>query len=107
MFRKTILSTVAAAVLATSAVSVSTSTASAGNRNKAIAGAVFGAAAVILGAELYRNHRKSYRSNGYDDQYVGEYSDHQPVRECFDKPIRRWNAYEGRKVIVGYRTVCN
>ncbi|MFB2550399.1 tyrosyl-tRNA synthetase [Ensifer soli] len=95
MFRKTALSALAVVVLATSAFSVSATTASAGSREgRFIAGAVIGVAAGLIGAGLYESGRRD-RYERYDEG-----------RDCFEKPVRRYDPYYGHKVTVGYRLVC-
>ena len=111
MFRKTVLSAVAIAVLSTSAMTVTAAPAAAANgKNGAlIAGAILGGlAAVIGGSAAHANQNNGYGYQGHrrHDDFGGGYRHHQPRPVCFDKPIRRWNAYEGRKVVVGYKTIC-
>lgn len=88
MFRKFAIATVAAAALATAAVSVSPTEAHAGNRAGAVAaGAIIGlAAGAIIASQV-------------QPRYVA------PVR-CHNQAVRRWNPYEHRYVVVGYRRVC-
>ncbi|MCQ0988566.1 hypothetical protein [Jiella marina] len=57
------------------------------NRDAAIAGAVIGLIGAIAGADGGHRARKSYR-------------------DCFEKPIKRYDPYYGRRVIVDYKLVC-
>ncbi|EAU41394.1 hypothetical protein FP2506_01465 [Fulvimarina pelagi HTCC2506] len=94
MIRKTVLALAAAATLATAAAPANASDYGAevppsgyshsSNRDAVIAGAVIGLAVGIIGAGLAKKRH----------------------RNCFDKPIRKWSRYHGRKVVVGYRTIC-
>ena len=104
MFRKTITATVAAAVIATSAFSASTTTASAGSRDRDIAIAVgVGIVAGLLGSNLRNRHHGGHGHGFHRDRRA-----HAPRldRECFDKPVKRYDPDTGRKIVVGYRTVC-
>ena len=99
MFRKTVTAALAVAVIATSGLALGTTTADArsGKKGAFAAGAVLGLAtgALVAGA-----HRDRY----YDPYGRSYYAPHR--RHCWDKPIRRWDPYYERRVIVGYRTVC-
>lgn len=99
MFRKTLISAMATIVLATSAVSAAT-TASASDRDVAV-----GAAALIIGAAAYNDHQdyeRGYKRKHRRHQYNAGYSG----GECFEKVVHKYDPYYGKKVIVGYRTVC-
>jgi len=90
MFRKIAITAVTTAVIATSAVSVTTTTASAKHgRNGALAaGAIIGlAAGAIIGSTAARGH-------------------YYAPRQCWDKAVRRWDPYYRQYVVVGYRRVC-
>ena len=104
MVRKTLISAMATIVLATSPVSATTTTASASDRDLAV-GLAVGAAALIIGAAAYdnqqdydRHYKRNHRRHHYNAGYSGS--------ECFEKAIRKYDPYYGKKVIVGYRTVC-
>ncbi|MCQ0986759.1 hypothetical protein [Jiella marina] len=101
MFRKTILSTVAAAILATSAVSVSTTTASARDRDRdrAVIGAVIGLVGAIAGV-------KAERPRGHGYPRGGHHIDRHDDAECFERPIKRYSRRHGHRIIVGYKTIC-
>ena len=98
MFRETAFA-VAAAVVATAALSASVTTASAGERHHGhgqqvlVAGAVLGLVGALAGASQERRRDADWQDAGYRG-------------ECFDKPIMRWDPYYDERVIVGYRTVC-
>lgn len=88
MFRKFAIAAVTTATLATAAVSFTPSEAHAGNRAGAVAaGAIIGLAA---GAIIASQAQPRY---------------HAPVR-CRNQAVRRWNPYQRRYVVVGYRQVC-
>ena len=99
--RKTIICSLTVAIVATAAVSG----AEAGNRHHgrdaAVTIGVIGIAAALLGATNANAHQRLDRGHGrgygHHDRSYGE---------CFDKPIRRWDSYERRRVVVGYKTVC-
>ena len=99
MFRKSIITALTVAIVATSAISLSTTDASArnGRNGAAVAGALLGFAA---GAAIVSHRRNKYRHN---HGHYGRYHGRRAV--CYDKPIRRWNRYD-ELVVVGYRTVC-
>ena len=99
--RKSIISAVTVAIVATAAVSGAEAKDRHNGRDVAIAAGVIGIAAVLLGAARSNAYQQDVRRGGHDyGRRDGGY------RECFDKPVRRWNAYEGRKVVVGYKAVC-
>jgi len=106
MFRKAIITALTVAVVATSAFSVTTTSASArnyNNRNAIIAGAAFGLTAAILGANAGRGRHDGYRGDrrhGHGDRYRGH------RRHCFEKPITRWSDYYDDYVVVGYKRIC-
>ncbi|WP_321341800.1 tyrosyl-tRNA synthetase [Breoghania sp.] len=96
MFRKIAITALSVAVIATSGLAATTTTADAKNGKKGAfaAGAVIGLAtgAIVAGA-----HRDRYYDRGY---YAPRH------RNCWDKPVRRWDPYYREYVVVGYRTVC-
>ena len=100
MLRKAIFTTVTVVAIAVSAVSVTTTGASAKNgKNGAFAaGAILG---LTTGAILGHNTRNRHRN--YDPYYDRAYY---PPRNCWEKPVRRWDPYYRRHVVVGYKTVC-
>ncbi|QDG77231.1 tyrosyl-tRNA synthetase [Labrenzia sp. PHM005] len=88
MFKKFAIAAVTTATLATAAVSLAPSQAHAGNRAGAVAaGAIIGLAA---GAIIASQAQPRYYA---------------PVR-CRNQAVRRWNPYQRRYVVVGYRQVC-
>ncbi len=101
MFRKAIFTTLTIAAIAISAVSVTTTPASAknGNNGAFAAGAIIG---LTTGAILGANANRRYdRYNGYDRTY------YRPRRrDCWERPVRRWDPYYRRHVVVGYKTIC-
>jgi hypothetical protein len=88
MFRKFAIAAVSAATLATAAVAFTPSEAHAGNRAGAVAaGAIIGlAAGAIIASQVQPRY-------------------YAPVR-CHNRAVRRWNPYQRRYVVVGYRRVC-
>lgn len=101
MFRKAIFTTVTVVAIAVSAVSVTTTGASAKNgKNGAFAaGAILGlTTGAILGAGSHNRH--------YDRGYDYDRTYYRPRRRCWDKPVKRWDPYYRRHVVVGYKTVC-
>ena len=101
MFRKTAIAALTVAIVATSGIAATTGSAEAKNGNKGAfaAGAVIGLA---TGAIVAGSYRDRYYDRGYyrDDYYAPR------PRHCWDKPVRRWDPYYQRRVVVGYRTVC-
>ena len=94
MFKKIAVTTMAVAVIATSAMTVTTQTADAKNGRKGAfaAGAVIGlATGAIIGSQY---------NSGYGYQPAPR-----PYR-CHRKAVRRWDPYYGHYVVVGYRKVC-
>ncbi|MFB2552919.1 hypothetical protein [Ensifer soli] len=125
MFRKTLLSAMTAVILCTTLLPATSGAAFAsdfgqevapvgkkhkGNRGKDVAaGAVIGFAAAVIGAAILENgreerarearrERRERRERFAEVEFDGE--------ACFDKPVRRFDPDIGRKVVVGYRTVC-
>ncbi|MDJ0931822.1 tyrosyl-tRNA synthetase [Breoghania sp.] len=96
MFRKTAIAALTVAVVATSGIATTTSTAEAKNGKKGAfaAGTVIGLAtgAIVAGAARDRTYDRGY----YEPR----------PRHCWDKPVHRWDPYYREYVIVGYRTVC-
>lgn len=88
MFKRFAIAAVTTATLATAAVSLTPNQAHAGNRAGAVAaGAIIGlAAGAIIASQA-------------QPRYVA------PVR-CRNQAVRRWNPYQRRYVVVGYRQVC-
>ncbi len=100
MFKKIAVTTMAVAVIATSAMTVTTQTADAKNGRKGAfaAGAVIGlATGAIIGSQYNSGHGPAY---GY-----GYRPAPRPYR-CFNKAVRCWDPYYGHYVVVGYREVC-
>jgi len=99
MFKKIAVTTMAVAVIATSAMTVTTQTADAKNgRNGAFAaGAVIGlATGAIIGSQYNSGYGYGYRpAPVYERPY-----------RCHSKAVRRWDPYYGQYVVVGYRRVC-
>ncbi|MBO6895280.1 MAG: tyrosyl-tRNA synthetase [Roseibium sp.] len=88
MFRKFAIAALSAATLATATVAVTPTDAHAGKRGGAIAaGAIIGFAA---GAIIASQAQPRYYA---------------PV-SCHNRAITRWNPYQRRYVVVGYRRVC-
>ena len=121
MFRKSIITTVTLAIVAATSLSAATTSASArdGRRTAAIAGAVLGLGALAIAGKAYANSHHGQRfddrrsegyrparhhGNGY--HFANSYSYEAP-RACWDKPVTRWDAYAGERVVIGYKTVCN
>ena len=121
MFRKSIITTAALALVATSSLGAATTAASAkdGRRTAAIAGAVIGLGALAIAGKAYagshhgqryEDHRfgghrpANYPGHGY--QFANSYGFEAP-RKCWDKPVTRWDAYAGERIVIGYKTVCN
>ena len=113
MFRKTILSAVAATVLATSGFTSTSAWATDGGKEVApvsritgkdvAAGVAFGAAALILGAiaiDSLDDNRKSRK------QHRRQVVSHDEV-ECFDKPVLKFSRKHGRKVFFSFKRVCH
>ncbi|MBO0345282.1 tyrosyl-tRNA synthetase [Roseibium limicola] len=98
MFKKIAASTLTAAIIATSAMAVSTSSASAKNgRNAGIfaAGAIIGLATGAIVASTARPSHANPRP-----VYV------EPRRRCHNEPVQRWNPYRGHYEVVAYKRVC-
>jgi methionine aminopeptidase len=99
--------TVSAAIVAGSTLVAPTEASARAGRNKAaVVGAIVGlSGALIAGSAAARSHgyrpHREYRKHGY-----GGYSRSHQERDCFTRPIMRWNAYYGERVIVGHRRVC-
>ena len=96
MFKKIAVTTMAVAVIATSAMTVTTQTADAKNGRKGAfaAGAVIGlATGAIIGSQYNSGYGYGYRPSP------------RPHR-CHRKAVRRWDPYYGHYVVVGYRKVC-
>ena len=107
MFRKSMITVLTVAVVATSVFSASTSSASARNnnrRNAAIAGAALGLGAALLGAAAAQGRHGGYHDVGRRHGRRNDYRGHR--RHCFEKPITRWSDYYDDYVVVGYRLVC-
>ena len=118
MFRKTVISTVAAAVLVTSAFAASTSGAFASDFGKEVppvsgkrsdrdvaAGLALGAAIAIIGAissQDQNNGSRKGKGKNHRRHQVASQND----LVCFDKPVRKFSHRHGRKVIVGFKKVC-
>lgn len=102
MFRRATIAAVTVAVVATSALTVTTTDAFAKNgRNGAFAaGAIFGlATGAIIGSTANDRY--------YGDPYYDGRTYYRPrYRECWEQPVRRWDPYLREKVVVGYKTVC-
>ena len=99
--RKTIICSLTVAIVATTAVSAAEAGSRHHGRDAAVTIGVIGIAAALLGATNAHAHQRQDR--GYGRGYGHHNRDY---RECFDKPIRGWDSYEGRRVVVGYKTVC-
>lgn len=103
MFRKFILATAAAAVVAASSLTVTSAAEAASKRDRIIAGAAIGVAAVLLGAEINAGHKgKGFRNHGKSG---GKGKQRHSFRtHCEDVPIFGGNG--GRRV-VGFHRVCD
>ncbi|PTW57664.1 hypothetical protein C8N35_110143 [Breoghania corrubedonensis] len=106
MFRKTAIAALTVAVVATSGIAATVGSAEAKNGKKGAfaAGAVIGLATGAIVAGRYRD--RHYDSGYYDSGYYGNGYYASRPRRCWDKPVRRWDPYYQRRVVVGYRTVC-
>ena len=96
--RKTLLSTLTVAILATSAVSGAEAK-DHGKRNAAIAGAVFGLAAALIGASVASGHRSD--ESARDDRRTLGHSDEE---DCFEKTRKGRDEFGNRVVFT--RIVC-
>jgi hypothetical protein len=114
MFRKALLSTLTATILATSAFSNSSAYVSDFGKEvppvsrrlsgkDVTAGLVLGAAVAILGA--LASDRKDVGFRGRKQRRHHDVSRHDED-ECFDKPVRKFSHSRGKTITVGFRTIC-
>ncbi|MDO9416459.1 hypothetical protein [Pararhizobium sp.] len=113
MFSKTILSTLAVVILTTSSFSSTARASDEGQEvapvtkndsGKIAAGTVIGLAAAIIGAKLFEsdNRNNGQRKHKRDQVVEADFGD----EDCFEKPVRKYSAKHGKKIVVGFKIVC-
>ncbi len=114
MTRKFALAALAVAALATGPIFTTEAEAKNGRRGAGIAlGVAAGIGGLIIGSAIAnarspgygetRYHAEPhYRGHGF--RTVNAYAAHE--EDCFQKPIRRFDSYSGRVVVVGTKVVC-
>ncbi|MGL4975141.1 MAG: hypothetical protein ACRC56_07590 [Bosea sp. (in: a-proteobacteria)] len=119
MTRNFALAAIAAAALAASPMVSTGASAKDGRRTNAAIGIAAGIGGALLGAAIINAQQPRYhvqqrfvgergyhnRPRHYDNgfQTVGSY---EAEEECFEKPVRRIDAYTGRVITVGTKLVC-
>lgn len=108
MFTRTVAAALTVAIVAGSTLAAPTEASARAGRNKAaVVGAIVGlSGALIAGSAAARSHGYRPHREHRKDGYGGYFRASRPVRDCFTRPIMRWNAYYGERVIVGHRRVC-
>jgi len=113
MTRKFALAALAAAALVAGPMSATEAEAKNGRRTNAAIGLAAGIGGVLLGAAIANAQPRAYgetryhaepRYQGHGFRAVSTYA--ADDEECFQKPIRRFDPYSGRVVIVGTKEVC-
>ncbi len=116
--RKFALAALAAAALATAPMMATEASAKDGRRTNAAIGFAAGIGGALLGAAIVNAQQPRYQAQpryidepryetrrpSYGFQNVGAYESRE--EECFEKPIRRIDAYTGRVVTIGTKVVC-
>ncbi len=130
MFTRTLIAACAVAAFACATLANPTAASAKDGRNAAIAvGAIAGLGGALLAASADHNrgfshvshrerrHDGAFRSHGFRHDGYSKFGHGRPgyghgydhgfrnVR-CFEKPITRWSRFEGRPVVVGYKSVC-
>ncbi len=116
--RKFALAAIATAALATAPMMTTEASAKDGRRTNAAIGFAAGIGGALLGAAIVNAQQPRYQAQpryidepryearrhyGHGFQTVGSY---EAQEECFEKPIRRIDAYTGRVVTIGTKVVC-
>ncbi len=119
MTRKFALAAIAAATLAATPMFATEASAKDGRRTNAAIGFAAGIGGALLGAAIVNAQQPRYQAQpryidepryearrhyGHGFQTVGAYESRE--EECFEKPIRRIDAYTGRVVTIGTKVVC-
>ncbi len=121
MTRKFAIAALAAAALAAGPMSATEASAKNGRRTNAAIGIAAGIGGALLGAAIVNAQpRHQYREVRYHGgtRYEGYHHRYQNVgfrpvstyvadeRECFRKPIHRFDRYSGEVVVVGSKLIC-
>ena len=116
MTRKFALAALAVAALAAGPIFTNEAEAKNGRRGAGIAlGIAAGVGGLIIGSAIANAQTRGYgetryhaeprhRGHGYGFRTVNAY--HVDQEDCFEKPIRRFDPYSGRVVVVGTKVVC-
>lgn len=114
MTRKFVLAALAIAALAAGPIFTTEAEARNGRRGAGIAlGIAAGVGGLIIGSAIANAHPRGYSETRYhaEPRHRGHgvrtiNADYVEEEECFETPIRRFDPYSGRVVIVGSKVVC-
>ncbi len=113
MTRKFALAALAVAALAAGPIFTTEAEAKNGRRAGLAIGVAAGIGGLIIGSAIANAHPRGYgetryhaepRHRGHGFRTVNAY--HVDQDDCFEKPIRRFDPYAGRVVVVGSKVVC-